>query len=73
MTGLRKNLLLHKRGKMAEGEGFEPPEPFPAQRFSRPPHSTTLPPHLGRVTHLSTHLIGGGLLPRDNRAGKGEQ
>ena len=29
--------------KMAEGEGFEPPEPFLVQRFSRPPHSTTLP------------------------------
>ena len=28
---------------MAEGEGFEPPEPLPVQRFSRPPHSTTLP------------------------------
>jgi hypothetical protein len=25
-------------GGVAEGEGFEPPEPFPAQRFSRPPH-----------------------------------
>ena len=58
---------------MAVGVGFEPTEPAKAQRFSRPPHSTTLPPHLGRVTHLSTHLIGGGLLPRDNRAGKGEQ
>ena len=29
---------------MADGEGFEPPEPLPAQRFSRPPQSTTLPP-----------------------------
>ena len=28
---------------VAEEEGFEPPEPFRAQRFSRPPHSTTLP------------------------------
>ena len=27
---------------MAEGEGFEPPVRLPAQRFSRPPHSTTL-------------------------------
>jgi hypothetical protein len=26
---------------MAEGEGFEPPVPFPVQRFSRPPVSTT--------------------------------
>jgi len=32
-------------GKMAEGEGFEPSGPGkPAQRFSRPPHSTALPP-----------------------------
>ena len=28
---------------MAEGEGFEPPEPFPVQWFSRPPPSTTRP------------------------------
>jgi len=26
---------------MAEGEGFEPPVPFPVQRFSRPSVSTT--------------------------------
>ena len=29
--------------KLAEGEGFEPPEPFPVQWFSRPPPSTTRP------------------------------
>jgi uncharacterized protein len=29
---------------MAEREGFEPPGPLRAQRFSRPPQSTTLPP-----------------------------
>ena len=29
---------LNKKRKVAEGEGFEPPEPFPVQRFSRPPH-----------------------------------
>ena len=29
--------------KLAEGEGFEPPEALPPQRFSRPPQSTTLP------------------------------
>jgi hypothetical protein len=28
---------------MAEGEGFEPPEPFRVQWFSRPPPSTTRP------------------------------
>ena len=27
---------------MAEREGFEPPVLLPVQRFSRPPHSTTL-------------------------------
>ena len=32
-----------KQGYMAEEEGFEPPERSHAQRFSRPPHSTTLP------------------------------
>ena len=29
---------------MAEREGFEPPERANAQRFSRPPLSTTQPP-----------------------------
>src|ERR1041385_1830186 len=29
---------------LAERGGFEPPVPFRAQRFSRPPQSTTLPP-----------------------------
>ena len=29
--------------KLAEGEGFEPPEALPPQRFSRPPQSTALP------------------------------
>ena len=28
---------------LAEGEGFEPPEPFRVQWFSRPPPSTTRP------------------------------
>ena len=30
--------------RLAEREGFEPPEGINPQRFSRPPHSTTLPP-----------------------------
>ena len=30
-------------GVLAEGEGFEPPVPFQAQRFSRPPVSTAHP------------------------------
>ena len=29
---------------MAEGVGFEPTVPFPVRRFSRPLHSSTLPP-----------------------------
>ena len=29
---------------MADGEGFEPPRRFRARWFSRPVHSTTLPP-----------------------------
>ncbi len=29
---------------LADGEGFEPPEDLRPQRFSRPPHSTALPP-----------------------------
>jgi site-specific DNA recombinase len=34
--------------KLAEGEGFEPSsEESPPKRFSRPPHSTTLPPFQG--------------------------
>jgi hypothetical protein len=33
-----------KNNRMAEGEGFEPPEGLRPQRFSRPPQSTTLPP-----------------------------
>ena len=36
-------------GAMAEEEGFEPSYPRRGKRFSRPPHSTTLPP-LRRVT-----------------------
>jgi hypothetical protein len=30
--------------KSAEGVGFEPTEALRLQRFSRPPHSTALPP-----------------------------
>ena len=28
---------------VADGEGFEPPDELPRQRFSRPSHSTALP------------------------------
>ena len=34
---------------LAEGEGFEPPEPFPVQWFSRPPPSTTRPSLRGKI------------------------
>ena len=33
-----------RRLNVAEGVGFEPTGPLRAQRFSRPPHSTALPP-----------------------------
>ena len=37
--------ILQKHIKfLADGEGFEPPEELPLQRFSRPSHSTALPP-----------------------------
>ena len=36
--------------KLAEGEGFEPPEPFPIQWFSRPPPSTARPSLRGEVS-----------------------
>lgn len=29
---------------LAGRKGFEPPEPFQVRRFSKPVHSTTLPP-----------------------------
>ena len=43
--------------KLAEGEGFEPPEPFRVQWFSRPPPSTTrpsLPPTQAYITVLAS-------------------
>ena len=43
---------------MADGEGFEPPDELPRQRFSRPSHSTALPTILnfcyGESTKAST-------------------
>src|SRR5690606_35243766 len=38
-----KDVPLAER-RSAEGEGFEPPVPARARRFSRPVHSTALPP-----------------------------
>src|SRR5918995_312053 len=42
---------LARKGErsLAEREGFEPPEPFPVQWFSRPPPSTTRPPLRTRI------------------------
>ena len=42
---LRLNAIDYERAQrlVAEEEGFEPPEDFHPQRFSRPPHSTALP------------------------------
>src|SRR5580765_1252359 len=43
--------------RLAEGEGFEPPAPFPVQWFSRPPPSTTrpsLPPSQAYITSLAS-------------------
>ena len=45
---------------MAEGEGFEPPGPFPAQRFSRPPHSAALPPFRIRVMYSRIEISSAG-------------
>src|SRR5687768_9725036 len=39
----RRSLLGPRERRLAEGEGFEPPVPFPVQWFSRPPPSTTRP------------------------------
>jgi hypothetical protein len=50
---------------MAEGEGFEPPEPFRVQRFSRPPVSTAHPSLRGLRAYLDcTAKVA--LIPSDN-------
>lgn len=44
--GFDKNKKMPQMGHftlLADGEGFEPPDELPRQRFSRPSHSTTLP------------------------------
>ena len=43
----RRELSRESREKMAEGQGFEPWEGVNLRRFSRPVHSTTLPPLRG--------------------------
>ena len=50
------------RIQMAEGEGFEPSYPRRGKRFSRPPHSTTLPPLRGGNGILRMPGIYGGEL-----------
>ena len=48
----RANCVPFDQVKLAEEEGFEPSSPgLPVKRFSRPPHSTALPPlRLGRAS-----------------------
>src|SRR6266852_6553127 len=43
-------------GDSAEGVGFEPTESLHPQRFSRPPHSTALPPHRGNDDGPLSHI-----------------
>ena len=57
---------------MAVGVGFEPTERFHAQRFSRPPHSTTLPPHLAPDADAEVRVEGGGLYRPGPTPGKGD-
>jgi hypothetical protein len=58
--------LLNRRfpNDLAEGEGFEPPEPFPVQWFSRPPPSTTRPSLRVEIAKNSARLTPG---PLQNR------
>src|SRR3954466_11652051 len=42
---------------LAEGEGFEPPEPFPVQWFSRPPPSTTRPSLRVEIARTSADFV----------------
>ena len=41
---------------VADGEGFEPPEALRLQRFSRPSHSTALPPILNFFPTVLSNL-----------------
>ena len=56
-SDMKKTASLHAGPfalKLAEEEGFEPSSPgLPVKRFSRPPHSTTLPPlRLGQASSV---------------------
>lgn len=52
--GLLRTLV---NSRLAEGEGFEPPEGVNLQRFSRPPQSTALPPLRAEQTAPSPAAI----------------
>ena len=39
----KTSIYIEALNCFAEKEGFEPPDRINGQRFSRPPHSTTLP------------------------------
>ncbi len=43
VMSLKKKSAKGGQAAVAEREGFEPPDRVNGQRFSRPPHSTTLP------------------------------
>ena len=47
VDGVAGGSLVLELRRGTEGEGFEPPVGVNPQRFSRPPHSTTLPPLRG--------------------------
>ena len=49
-----KNVPLGHFLFVADGEGFEPPEALRLQRFSRPSHSTALPPirNFARIVYI---------------------
>src|SRR5262245_1204957 len=62
-TGLQSTIAASERfarftNELAEREGFEPPEPFRVQWFSRPPPSTTRPSlqveNYARIRAIST-------------------
>lgn len=54
LCGLLRTLV---NSRLAEGEGFEPPEGVNLQRFSRPPQSTALPPLRAEQTAPSPAAI----------------
>jgi hypothetical protein len=55
-TSTCNSLYLELFKQLAEGEGFEPPEPFRVQWFSRPPPSTTRPSLRGDIAGNSADV-----------------